>query len=132
MSVRGGVPRTICSQIQKCLNLNRWWGLTFLKYQPSGAGGTPSPPATPHRLQRRTTCKIQNGCQGAPKKPTGSGKSSTPRFLGNSLYEKRSRGRKNFNEVLEFELLYFVYFFPSIFLKTLPTIVILTYLDISF
>ena len=26
------------------------------KYQPSGAGGTRSPPATPHRLQRRTTC----------------------------------------------------------------------------
>ena len=24
------------------------------KYQPSGAGGTRSPPATPHRLQRRT------------------------------------------------------------------------------
>ena len=25
-------------------------------YQPSGAGGTRSPPATPHRLQRRTAC----------------------------------------------------------------------------
>ena len=33
-------------------------------------------------MQRRTTCKIQNGCQGAPKWPTGSGKASTPRFLG--------------------------------------------------
>ena len=31
------------------------------KYQPSGAGGTRSPSATPHRLQRRTACKIQNG-----------------------------------------------------------------------
>ena len=35
-----------------------------------------------HCLQRRTACKIQNGCQGAPKWPTGSGKVSTPRFLG--------------------------------------------------
>ena len=26
-----------------------------------------------HRLQRRTACKIQNGRQGAPKWPTGSG-----------------------------------------------------------
>ena len=46
------------------------------KYQPGGAGGTRSPPATPHRLQRRTTC------QWAPKWPTGSGKVSTPRFWG--------------------------------------------------
>merc|ERR1711954_254082 len=28
------------------------------------------------------TSKIQKGCQGAPKWPTGSGKVSTPRFLG--------------------------------------------------
>ena len=45
------------------------------KYQPSGAGGTRSPPATPHRLQCRTACNaappaiftarfIQNGPQG--------------------------------------------------------------------
>ena len=34
--------------------------ITF-EYQPSGAGGTHSPPATPHRLQRHTACKIQNG-----------------------------------------------------------------------
>ena len=27
-----------------------------IKYQPSGAGGTRSPPATPHRLQRPTAC----------------------------------------------------------------------------
>ena len=47
-----------------------------LKYQPSGAGGTRSPPATPHRLQCRTAC------QWAPKWPTGSGKVSTPRFWG--------------------------------------------------
>ena len=46
------------------------------QYQPSGAGGTRSPPATPHCLQRRTAC------QWAPKWPTGSGKVSTPRFLG--------------------------------------------------
>ena len=48
----------------------------LVKYQPSGAGGTRSPPATPHRLQRRTAC------QWAPKWPTGSGKVSTPRFWG--------------------------------------------------
>ena len=69
------------------------------KYQPSGEGGTRSPPATPHHLQcrtncnaappatpnhlqRRNACKIQNGRQGAPKWPTGSGKVSTSRFLG--------------------------------------------------
>ena len=38
--------------------------------------------ALAHRLQRRTACKIHNGRQGAPKWPTGSGKVSTPRFLG--------------------------------------------------
>ena len=38
--------------------------------------------ALAHRLQCRTACKIQNGCQGAPKWPTGSGKVYTPRFLG--------------------------------------------------
>ena len=38
--------------------------------------------ALTHRLQRRTACKIQNGRQGAPKWQTGSGKVSTPRFLG--------------------------------------------------
>ena len=38
--------------------------------------------ALAHRLQRRIACKIQNGRQGAPKWPTGSGKVSTPRFLG--------------------------------------------------
>ena len=46
----------------------------YRKYQPSGAGGTRSPPATPHRLQRRTAYKINNGHEGAPKWPTGSGK----------------------------------------------------------
>ena len=35
-----------------------------------------------NRLQRRTACKIQNGRQGAPKWQRGSGKVSTPRFLG--------------------------------------------------
>ena len=38
--------------------------------------------ALAHRLHRRTACKIQNGRQGAPKWRTGSGKVSTPRFLG--------------------------------------------------
>ena len=56
--------------------------------------------ALAHRLQRRTACNvaeanlsvnifvnafvniIQNGRQGAPKWPTGSGKGSNPRFLG--------------------------------------------------
>ena len=58
------------------------------------------------RLQRRTACKIQNGRQGAPKWRTGSGKVSTPRFLGvlnnfwseHSFYEKRSRRRKKTNK----------------------------------
>ena len=44
------------------------------QYQPSGAGGTRSPPVTPHCLQRRTAC------QWTPKWRTGSGKVSTPRF----------------------------------------------------
>ena len=38
--------------------------------------------ALAHRLQLRTDCKIQNGRQGAPKWQRGSGKVSTPRFLG--------------------------------------------------
>ena len=38
--------------------------------------------ALAHHLQRRTACKIQNGRQGAPEWRTGSGKVSTPRFLG--------------------------------------------------
>ena len=37
--------------------------------------------ALAHRLQRRTTCKIQNGRQGAPKWPPGSGKGFDPRLL---------------------------------------------------
>ena len=39
-----------------------------------------------HRLQCRTACKIQNGRQGAPKWPTGSGKGSNPRLLGSSSH----------------------------------------------
>ena len=35
-----------------------------------------------HRLQCHHLCKIQNGCQGAPKWLTESGEGSTPRFLG--------------------------------------------------
>ena len=38
--------------------------------------------ALAHRLQCRTACKIQNGRQEATKLPTGSGKVSTPKFLG--------------------------------------------------
>ena len=38
--------------------------------------------ALANRLQRRTAFKIQNGRQGAPKWQRGSGKVSTPRFLG--------------------------------------------------
>ena len=38
-----------------------------MKYQPSGAGGTHSPIAKPHRLQN------QNGRQGPQKWPTRSG-----------------------------------------------------------
>ena len=38
--------------------------------------------APAHRLQCRNACKIQNGRQGAPKWPTGSGKMSTLRVLG--------------------------------------------------
>ena len=41
-----------------------------------------APGALAHRLQGCTACKIQNGRQGAPKWPTGSGKWCTPRFLG--------------------------------------------------
>ena len=33
--------------------------LLLTKYQSSGAGGTRSPPATPHRLQHPTACLIQ-------------------------------------------------------------------------
>ena len=98
--------------------------LNFLnKYQPSGEGGTCSPPATPHRPQHLIACliqngwrcleigptagywtsdqlllnrfvdsiipsvrtsKIQNGRQGIPKWPPGTGKRWTPRFLGAS------------------------------------------------
>ena len=96
------------------LGLNWAW-----QYQPSGVGGTRSPPASLYCLQHLTarfiqncrrgpeigqtfgpsnqlslnkifdsiipsmrTSKIQNGHQGASKWPTGSGKWSTPRFLG--------------------------------------------------
>ena len=47
-----------------------------VSYQPSGEGGTRSPPATPHRLHN------PRWPPGGPKRPTGSGKVSTPRFLG--------------------------------------------------
>ena len=67
------VPFLIRFVVRLKLKLNI---LDKLKYQPSGAGGTRLPPAMPHRLQ------IQNGRQWAQKWPTGSGKLSTPRFLG--------------------------------------------------
>ena len=37
------------------------------EYQPSGPGGTRSPPATPYRLQHLTARLIQNGRQGLEK-----------------------------------------------------------------
>ena len=43
------------------------------EYQPSGEGGARSPPATPAKSKLPP---------GAPKCPMGSGKASTPRFLG--------------------------------------------------
>ena len=39
-------------------------GRRLEKYQPSGAGGTRSAPATPRRLQHLTAHFIQNGRQG--------------------------------------------------------------------
>ena len=62
----------------KCcqLSLREGFKKKIVEYQPSGEG------ALAHRLQRRTACKIQYGRQGAPKWQTGSGKVSTPRFLG--------------------------------------------------
>ena len=41
----------------KVMPLNLW----FQQYQPSGAGGTRSPPAMPHRLQHLPAHFIQNG-----------------------------------------------------------------------
>ena len=38
--------------------------ILYTEYQPGGAGGTRSPPATPHRLQHLTACFIQNGRRG--------------------------------------------------------------------
>ena len=63
------------------------------EYQPSGEGGTCSPPAMLHPLQKR------NGHQGAPKWPKVFGKVSTPKFLGvflskHSFFEKRLRQGK--------------------------------------
>ena len=42
-------------------------GKNVYLYQSSGAGGTHSPPATPHRLQHLTARLIQNGQQGLEK-----------------------------------------------------------------
>ena len=44
--------------------------IPFLKYQPSGAGGTRSPPATPHRLQRRTACNAAEANLHSPNQKT--------------------------------------------------------------
>ena len=40
------------------------------KYQPSGAGGTRSSPAMPHRLQHLTARFIQNGRRGPEMGPS--------------------------------------------------------------
>merc|ERR1712013_826256 len=42
---------------------------TVAEYQPSGAGGTRSPPATPHRLQHQTARLIQNCRRGLERGP---------------------------------------------------------------
>ena len=47
-----------------------------LEYKPSSAGGTRSPPATPHRLQNPKWLPV------SPKMADGFGKVVTPRFLG--------------------------------------------------
>ena len=49
---------------KKCSYLPAKWPNNINKYQPSGAGGTRSPPATPHRLQHLPARLIQNGWQG--------------------------------------------------------------------
>ena len=54
-----------------------------------------APGALAHRLQRRIACKIQNGHQGPPKWPTGSGNVSIPRFLGAPV---------NFHKIFFFDL----------------------------
>ena len=52
---------------------------------------------TTHHPQRHTARKIQNGCQGAQKWPTGSGKESKPRIWGahctfaKKVFDPRSR-----------------------------------------
>ena len=63
---------------QKILLFNQMLYLTqiFLvsqskKYQPSGAGGTRSPPAPPHRLQHLTARLIQNGRRGLERSTLG-------------------------------------------------------------
>ena len=57
------------------------WSIWNIKYQPSGAGGTCLLPAMPHCLEHRTAYKIENGDQGVPKCPMGSGKG----FLGTNF-----------------------------------------------
>ena len=49
------------NNVQRELNTMTMKIVFNIKYQPSGAGGTRSPPATPDRLQHLTACLIQNG-----------------------------------------------------------------------
>ena len=88
MSVQWGLPWSIYSQIQKWLNHQREGDGTkayignFLQYQPSnGAGGTSSPPATPHRLQNPIWPL------GGPKMANGFWKGCSHQLLLNKLFD---------------------------------------------
>ena len=60
-----GSFKNVLRKFQVCLRkVSNVFQEKFPKYQPSGAGGTRSPPATTHRLQHLTTRLIQNGRQG--------------------------------------------------------------------
>ena len=54
----------------------------YMKYNFFFNSSLAAPGELVHSLLRRTTCKIQNDCKGAPKWLAGSGKVYTPRFLG--------------------------------------------------
>ena len=60
------LPKMVWLAIAK-LNTDFNFNYNWDKYQPSSAGGTHSPPATPHRLQHLTARLIQNGRQGLEK-----------------------------------------------------------------
>ena len=88
LTKRGYDLKICCGPLHSCFSqhsivecaCNVKW--IFLKVEIQRNTSLAAKGALAHRLQRRTACKIQNGRQGAPKCPTGSGKVSTPRFLG--------------------------------------------------